>query len=54
MFIRSSRSQGRTYLRLVEGYRDAQGRTRQRQIQTSAATFRIISRELAATLNPAL
>jgi hypothetical protein len=32
MFIRSSRSQGRTYLRLVEGYRDAQGRTRHRQI----------------------
>uniref|UniRef100_UPI003EBC66B3 IS1634 family transposase n=1 Tax=Arhodomonas sp. AD133 TaxID=3415009 RepID=UPI003EBC66B3 len=32
MFIRASRSQGRTYLRLVEGYRDEQGRTRQRQI----------------------
>lgn len=32
MYIRASRSQGRTYLRLVEGYRDAQGRTRQRQI----------------------
>ncbi|MFW6039232.1 MAG: IS1634 family transposase [bacterium] len=32
MFIRASRSQGRTYLRLVEGYRDEHGRTRQRQI----------------------
>lgn len=32
MFIRSSRSQGRTYLRLVEGYRDANGTSRQRQI----------------------
>jgi len=32
MFIRSSRSQGRTYLRLVEGYRDAEGKSRQRQI----------------------
>lgn len=32
MFIRSSRSQGRTYLRLVEGYRDAKGVSRQRQI----------------------
>jgi transposase len=32
MFIRSSRSNGHTYLRLVEGYRDAAGRTRHRQI----------------------
>ncbi|WP_435106842.1 IS1634 family transposase [Arhodomonas sp. AD133] len=32
MFIRASRSQGRTYLRLVEGYRDADGKSRQRQI----------------------
>ncbi|WP_440998238.1 IS1634 family transposase [Arhodomonas sp. SL1] len=32
MFIRASRSRGRTYLRLVEGYRDEHGRTRQRQI----------------------
>ena len=32
MFIRSSRSNGRRYLRLVEGYRDEQGRTRHRQI----------------------
>ena len=32
MFIRASRSQGRTYLRLVEGFRDEQGKTRHRQI----------------------
>lgn len=32
MFIRTSRSNGHTYLRLVEGYRDADGRTRHRQI----------------------
>lgn len=32
MFIRASRSQGRTYLRLVESYRDADGRKRHRQI----------------------
>jgi hypothetical protein len=32
MFIRASGSQGRTYLRLVEGCSDAKGRTRQRQI----------------------
>ena len=32
MFIRSSRSNGRRYLRLVEGYRDERGRTRHRQI----------------------
>lgn len=32
MFIRESRSNGRTYLRLVEGYRDENGRTRHRQI----------------------
>ena len=32
MYIRTSCSQGRTYLRLVEGYRDSKGRTRQRQI----------------------
>lgn len=32
MFIRASQSNGRTYLRLVEGYRDESGRSRQRQI----------------------
>lgn len=32
MFIRTSRSGGHTYLRLVESYRDEQGHTRHRQI----------------------
>jgi len=32
MFIRRSRSNGREYLRLVESYRDEQGRTRHRQV----------------------
>jgi transposase len=32
MFIRASQSQGRTYLRLVEAYRDEHGRSRHRQI----------------------
>ena len=32
MFIRASRSGNHVYLRLVEGYRDEQGRTRHRQV----------------------
>src|SRR5690606_26493642 len=32
MYLRASRSGNHTYLRLVESYRDASGRTRQRQV----------------------
>ena len=32
MFLRASQSNGHTYLRLVQNYRDEQGRTRQRQL----------------------
>lgn len=46
MFIRASRSNGHTYLRLVEGYRDAKGQTRHRQIAQLGRADRLTAQTL--------
>lgn len=46
MFIRASRSNGHTYLRLVEGCRDAKGRTHHRQIAQLGRADRLTAQTL--------
>ena len=46
MFVRASRSGGHTYLRLVESYRDEQGRTRHRQIAQLGRADQLTDRQV--------